>query len=180
MTNDSMKNLRLSIIAALVSSAPTGLGRTAVMKMMFFLQTLRKVPLGYRFSLYAYGPYDKEVLADLATAEAEKRIVSSVVTYSGGSQGYLIKSGERADALRALADRYRDAIDWVVGEFGRRTAGDLEMVGTIIYVDRSQNGHILSLEDLANQVHDIKPHHDVGRIITEATKLRNEGLIQAA
>src|SRR6266849_2595366 len=110
MTDDRTRALRMSILAALAEGAPSGLGRTAVMKLAYFLQALRSVPLSYRFSLYTYGPYDKEVLADLAMAEAEKRVTSTLVTYPSGSQGYEIKAGSRAAVDRELAETYREAI----------------------------------------------------------------------
>ena len=42
-----------------------GLGRTAIMKLIFLLQEGKGLPVGYDFRLYSYGPYDSEVLQDL-------------------------------------------------------------------------------------------------------------------
>src|SRR5262249_12172233 len=54
---------RLATIVALVErSSGKSLGRTAVMKLLYFLSALRGVQLGYRFTLYSYGPFDSEVL----------------------------------------------------------------------------------------------------------------------
>jgi uncharacterized protein YwgA len=170
----------MAVLAALVEAAPAGLGRTAVMKLAYFLQIVRGVPLGYRFSLYTYGPYDKEVLADLAMAEAEKRVTSTLVTYPGGSQGYEIRAGGRAAADRALAEPHRAAIDWAIAEFARRSAADLEMASTIVFADRSRNGEATSLETLVRQVHEIKPHLDAARIGAEAQRLKHAGLLQSA
>jgi hypothetical protein len=43
---------RIALITRLVEKVP-GLGRTALMKYCYFLQTLRRVPLGYSFTLYS-------------------------------------------------------------------------------------------------------------------------------
>ena len=68
---------RLATIAYLCTRAPgEGIGRTAVMKLCYFLQTLKGVPLGYRFTLYSYGPFDSDVLSDLGTAESRKAVSS--------------------------------------------------------------------------------------------------------
>ena len=65
------QNCRLALISTLAERT-TGkpLGRTALIKLCFFLQTMRSVPLGYHFTLYSYGPFDPDVLADLNSAEA--------------------------------------------------------------------------------------------------------------
>jgi hypothetical protein len=34
------------------------------MKCLYFLQTVRRVPLGYHFGLYIDGPFDSDVLSD--------------------------------------------------------------------------------------------------------------------
>jgi hypothetical protein len=36
------------------------------MKCLYFLQTVRRVPLRYHFGLYTYGPFDSDVLIDLS------------------------------------------------------------------------------------------------------------------
>jgi hypothetical protein len=40
---------RIALIADLVRKAPAGFGQTALMKCFYFLQTVRRVPLGYHF-----------------------------------------------------------------------------------------------------------------------------------
>src|SRR5579863_9410428 len=91
---------RLALIPALASQSSNGyIGRTALMKYMYFLQVLRKVPLGYRFTLYSYGPFDSDVLADVETAESLGVLESSVVGYSGG-YGYQIREGRGAEWLQ--------------------------------------------------------------------------------
>ncbi len=56
MTDTSRKALRLSVIEALIAKSKRRLGRTAIIKCLYFLQEAEGVPLGYRFTLYTYGP----------------------------------------------------------------------------------------------------------------------------
>ena len=85
---NKLQDARLAVIAKLATLAPAGyLGRTALMKFCYLLQTVRQVPLGYRFTLYSYGPFDSDVLSDLGTA----------VQYLGG-YGYRIRKSDRAEA----------------------------------------------------------------------------------
>lgn len=95
---------RLAVIASLAQKCDN-LGRTALMKYCYFLQVLRGVPLGYRFSLYSYGPFDSDVLADLDTAESVDGVKSSVVYFQGG-YGYKIEPGARAERLTELGGEF--------------------------------------------------------------------------
>src|SRR5579872_1325193 len=91
---------RLGLLPTLVERASSGhIGRTALMKYMYFLQTLRGVPLGYNFSLYSYGPFDSDVLADLSSAEVLKIVEITPVEFPGG-YGYRIRLGTRAKSAQ--------------------------------------------------------------------------------
>jgi len=50
---------RMGVISSIVKLRP-GLGKTAMMKYIFLLQKVYKVPLGYDFEIYTYGPYASE------------------------------------------------------------------------------------------------------------------------
>jgi len=109
---------------------------------------------------------------------------STVFSYPGG-YGYEIRSGDHADRV---TDRARDelaayegALDWVIEKFGSRSAIDLEMASTIIYVDRAKaaNGAQLSTAEIAARVEEIKPRLERARIEAEAEKLKADGLLIA-
>jgi hypothetical protein len=153
---------RLATLVALVERQPR-LGRTAVMKLCYFLQALRNVPLGYRFTLYSYGPFDQSVLSDLSSAEVLGGIESKTVLYAGG-YGYEISPAARRRSVRGLASdflkRYGPDLDWVVQQFGSFGSADLEILSTIVYVDR-ESAHAKvrqTPDDLAERVHEVKPH----------------------
>jgi len=176
MNNES--RIRAAVITTLAERYPTGnFGRTAVMKLCYFLQTLRHVPLGYRFSLYSYGPFDSEVLADLDYAEALGAISSEVVHFPSGAYGYRISPSGRAthleDMAREFLNEYGDDLDWVIGEFGDLGSGELELASTIIFADRevARRGSRQSLRELVNRVHAVKPHFTESHIEHLANKL---------
>ncbi|HWG47530.1 MAG TPA: hypothetical protein VN688_32505 [Gemmataceae bacterium] len=155
---------RLGLIAALVErAAEQPLGRTALVKLAYLLQTFRRVPLGYDFRLYTYGPFDAEVLNDLAQAQSlqvvEVKIVSNAVGY-----GYDIRPGTNIEWLKRhvaswLAE-HDEALNWVMSEFGHRSASELELIGTILYVDQEnlKQSQRVSVENLIQRVREIKPH----------------------
>ncbi len=112
---------RLSLIPALAERHPDRyIGRTALMKYLYFLQTLRGIPLGYDFSMYSYGPFDAEVLSELGTAESLDLVTSIPVSYAGG-YGYQIRSSSAAEAFKKHSREFLSKIDgdlnWLITEF---------------------------------------------------------------
>jgi len=176
---------RLAMIPTLVENSPNQqIGRTALMKYMYFLQTLRQVPLGYRFTLYSYGPFDSTVLADLSVAESLRAVTSKINLYSGG-YGYEISTDEKSNWLKKRAEkfvsRHEKDVRWVLKKFGKLNSAHLELVSTIIYVDREamERGKKLSLQSLSRQVHEIKPHFNEADIVHFAEGLAKDKLLDA-
>jgi hypothetical protein len=93
MNEETPKGVRLRIMSELAKRSQGGMGRTTLMKLIYFLQTLKGLPLGYRFRLYTYGPFDPKVLDDLKMAEMSGIVRSSVSSYSGG-YGYEIRPAD--------------------------------------------------------------------------------------
>ena len=177
---------RLALIPVFAESAASGyIGRTALMKYMYFLQTLRPVPLDYRFTLYSYGPFDPEVLADLDIAESLGAVESRAVLYPGG-YGHQIRPAANANWLErrhaSFLRKYDSDVRWVVDQFGSLTSSQLELVSTIIYADHEAERwrEKLTLGDLAHRVHEVKPHFSDGQILSFARDLRDRKLIHAA
>lgn len=175
---------RLSLIPILAERQEGRyIGRTALMKYMYFLQTLRNVPLGYHFSMYSYGPFDSDVLSDLSSAEA-MHIVSSVpVSFSGG-YGYRIQASDNAQAAKQESDKFisehEDDVEWLFSKFGGMTSADLELASTIIYVDREFYGERKRFEpeEIVARVREIKPHFSQQQIEKSFDSLfRNELII---
>ena len=116
MLADKLTTTRIAVFVDLIDVTGSEIGRTALMKMCYFLQTLKDVPLGYEFSLYSYGPFDSTVLGDLRAAEDLSAIESSASTFPGGYQ-YLLSTSDNAAQFKKLArpflTEHRAEIDWV-------------------------------------------------------------------
>ena len=174
---------RLGLIPALAERAAAGhIGRTALMKYLYFLQTIRGIPLGYNFSLYSYGPFDSDVLADLSSAEALNVVKVTPVEFAGG-YGYRIQPGERAASAKTAADRfltkYKGDIDWLFSTFGGLNSSQLELASTIVYVD-NELGELKrqqSVADISSRVHEIKPHFTRTEIRKFAEDLLERGVL---
>jgi len=181
--NDSRLN-SVALIAHLVARAPTRLGRTALMKCLFFLKAVKHVPLPYSFGLYTYGPFDSNVLDDLLYAEALGAVRGTLVEYQR-ARGYEYQRGPKIEELekqtREFLSRYEESVDWVLNEFGNRSAIDLEMASTLVYIDRMIKGkkERATIVDLARKVREVKPHLGIDTIEREARSLKQKGLLEA-
>lgn len=185
MTWNELQTDRLALIAYLCTHAQKGsLGRTALMKLFYFLQVLKGVPLGYRFTLYSYGPFDPDVLSDLGTAESFHAVESKLDVYPGG-YGYSIRKGELADkciqAGQTFIGQYSEPIDWVLSEFGSLNSAALELKATIVYVDRESKmkSKTISKQEMVRQVHDVKPHFPEETISASVDTLSGKELLHS-
>ena len=167
------EQLRHSILATCVQRAKRKPGRTAMMKYAYLLQTLQGVPLGYRFRLYNYGPYDEDVLTDVRMATNAGTLKSTLVTYSKG-YGYEFELGEQfekseGNIATAVAD-YEQEINWLMDEFGDESAARLELISTIFFAlcDKTRRRE---KKELVNVVHEIKPHFSKETIDTTIDEL---------
>jgi hypothetical protein len=185
MANMDAQWKRLATITALVATEKSGnLGRTALMKYCYFLKELRGVPLNYHFTLYSYGPFDSDVLADLQYAESLNAVESELEVYSSG-YGYKLKPGPKAEQLqdraRDFISRHEDDIEAVVGDFGGKTASELEMLSTVVYVDREWASirTPVKMKQLVAEVCEVKPHLDKAQISKGARWLNEKGFLKA-
>lgn len=161
MTTRNKELLRTSVLTSIVERCPNPPGRTTLMKFAYILQTVRRVPLGYRFQLYNYGPYDEAVLTDIGQAVSAELLSSKLVTFSGGGYGYEFSAGHAlSSASEQLSEHIRefeDDIDWVVNLFGGESAGRMELISTIVFV-LCENGTLLKKPQIVQRVNEIKPH----------------------
>jgi uncharacterized protein YwgA len=174
---------RITLIGVLCREAPKGsLNRTAVMKCAYFLQTLRAVPLGYDFTLYSYGPYDKDVLDDLDYAEVLGVVESERVEYPGG-YGYRIQATSRLESAKECSSEFlsahEESIQWVLSQFGGMGSADLELAGTVIFVDRESPSRSQTLQDLARRVREVKPHFTEDQVLARARCLQEMTLLRS-
>ncbi len=176
---------KLGAIICLVEQSPEGtLGRTAIVKLLYFLQELRGVPLGYDFRLYTYGPFDADILSDLKTAQSFQALQVRTVIYSSG-YGYDVRIGSKAESVKERAAdwlaEYQPHFDWAVEKFAARTASELELLATIAYVDRelAEHGEPRQLENLAQRVRDVKPRFTESYVLEKCREARQMGLLSA-
>jgi len=156
--------LRLAVLSTLIKDAPAKPGRTMLMKLAYLLQIVKGVPLGYRFELYNYGPYDPTLLSDLSHAVTLKAVRSETVRFQSGYRYEYTTNGKGHDALcREAADsltRYTPDLNWALEKFGNESASRLELITTIIFAEREMQRKRQQrlYDELCKRVKRIKPH----------------------
>ena len=182
---NEVNKARLALLPVLAEHAPAGhIGRTALMKYMYFLQTVRGVPLGYNFSMYSYGPFDSDVLADLSSGEVLNIVSVTPVEFAGG-YGYRITPGPKADlakrsASQFLIDHGKD-LDWLLSVFGKLNSAELELTSTIVYVDRefAKMKQHASISDVATRVNEVKPRFTREQVRGFVEDLLRQGILMS-
>ena len=126
----------ISYVAANAKGSPT-LGKTAMQKLIYLVQELHRVPIGYRFRLYNYGPYSSDLAEDLTYVEFLGGIT---INFDRLQNSYSIKAADASKFLTGKASEFlsgfRSQIDRIIREFGSRKARDLELLATSVYVFR--------------------------------------------
>ena len=181
MATNDQRGLRHSVITDLARKSTRVLGRTALVKLVYLLQEAKGMDLGYQFSLYSYGPFDADVLNDLEHLCAQGVVRQLVQRYPAGF-GYRIEPVDTSPSEEELTtvQRHVKEIDWVITEFGGYSAARLELMTTLLYVDREYGSRQqdLSETELLENVRTIKPKFDQAEVRNTAELLVEKGLLQ--
>ena len=175
---DSLRSILPSVLARELGERSPQFGKTVFMKQAYLLQEVYKVPLGYRFTLYAYGPYSPEVLADLDRAKFRGLIDIDYVEDDGGFRIKLGPVAVETGEVNEVVTRYQCEIGKLVETFGSFPAKDLELRSSITYVwNMMQASDKGDDSDVATLIHELKPHFsepDIQKVIDE---LKENGII---
>lgn len=146
--------------APLTKSKSSFLGRTAIQKIVYFLQR-EGVPMRYSFDLYTYGPFCQEVLFDMDDLQAMGAVKDSSTDPSKYSN-YIV--GEKA---KHLLDRYSEFVQSVrpmakpvVELLAPLKPDTLEAVATLDYVFRyirARGGHGPWKDRVVDRFQEVKP-----------------------
>lgn len=130
-------------------------GKTTIQKLVYLSQVLYKIPLGYRFEPYNYGPYAEELTTDIDNLEYR-----GLIKVDFDNKGYHIglTNTPNPDKAQSEKETYIAQISELVDNWGSIKAKDLELYTTFIYIDRMyyQKCEALTKEDLIKIVGKIK------------------------
>ncbi len=165
---------RKKVIVKMLQENP-GMGKTAVMKTIFMLQQVKHIDLGCEFSIYTYGPYDADVMEDIDELASDGLLSSSVYRYKDYIGYTLSATDSGAKEASDLTDKDAAALKEILNFAGKKSAKELELYSTIIYVEDwyLKNERTTDMTDIIKKVHELKPHFSKG-VIQEACACLSE------
>ena len=152
-------NYEKNIILNVLDKKPN-LGKTSVMKIVYMLQQVKSLNLVYDFTIYTYGPYCSDVTEDLDDLVSKGFITASMYP-SHNYIGYELSIAEKVkENINKLEIDEEDALDDILDFAKDKSAKDLELCSTIIYVDNlyTKNNWDKTNKAIVNKVREIKPH----------------------
>ena len=131
-------------------------GSTHIQKCTFFLQFLFRLPLGYSFVIYHYGPYSFDLEDELAILRWR-----GWLTVEPDRDGYGVhyRIGPAASNRQAgLTEDQEGAVRSAVDYLGSRPVRMLELLATTYYLYKGLDGKRRTVEQAVNAVLALKPH----------------------
>ncbi|RUT34985.1 hypothetical protein EMQ25_03250 [Arsenicitalea aurantiaca] len=138
-----------------------GLGKKAAQKLMHILTSIGKIDTGFEFSFYTYGAFSRE-LASTIDILSNSDVID--VKYNAYDNSYSIKSTDNSAALiENLRHDIRSEADRVWNKFSGKTASELELLSTILFVHDEENIPITH-PDMTTRVKLLKPKYSNSHI----------------
>lgn len=137
-------------------------GETHIQKATYFLQTVARIPLGFSFVLYRFGPFSFDLRDELIEMQADDLLRP----HPQGPYGPTISPTGRSEKIVSkfpvTLGRYGSAIAFVVDALGNRPAAALEQLGMALYLKTAEN--LLDPVRIAGRLCEAKPYvsHDEG------------------
>jgi len=154
----------ISELTKKLSTTSPQFGKTVLQKMVFLLQEVHHVDLGYSFNFYTYGPFAAELLGDLDFAQRVGAVEVLAVGLEVG-HGYKIIPGKKVDEILqrtcSFLKENMSGIDAVVDSFGKKTAKELELLTTIVYLNKevTSNEMTMTESDAVLKIRELKPKY---------------------
>ena len=175
MSSQYNKNIILNIIEQY-----PGLGKTAVMKILYMLQQVKNINLNYDFTIYTYGPYSAEVVEDIDDLIEDSLIDSCAYEYNNYVGYNLNLTTMGKTKLSKLATKDEAKIKDVLSFVEDKHAKDLELLSTIIFIENqyAKNQWTKEQDDIVGKVAEIKPHFNREKISMAYTTLLEKKYIK--
>jgi len=154
-------------------------GHTLLQKLFYFLQHGRDIDLGYRYRLHHFGPYCKELWADLNYLEDVNALS---VKGSPSGFGYNIFPEAKIETLLELVnDEIKEEISELLNFLSHRPVRELECLATTHYVCKEiqefKEDPENSKNNVINGVLALKPHLTEKEVLNSMEILRKKCLI---
>lgn len=145
---------------------PTGrLGKKAIQKYFYLMQSLKGINFGHGFRFYTYGPFSASLAADIDLAS---RFGAISIAYDEVENAYSITSGEKVDHFLRKGEHFlavnRSKIEDIIQNFGGKYAKDLELLATLVFVLTNRKSRSINVSEFVNVTRKLKPQFSEQRI----------------
>jgi len=128
------------------------IGKTIIQKLLFLMETKSDLDFGY--TLYHYGPYSSQVGGYINLAET----LGFIKIKWNPEIGYLIKPLQPdKNLLFDIEEDLNNLLETIVDDYGKFNTSELSIIATAVYIKNKVS--IMSLEELVDAVHRIKPRY---------------------
>ena len=142
MMNFERRRERLGVVALLLREVGGKMARANLMECLYILQSLKRVPLGYRFKLHVYGPYDDSVLDDLFLAR-EWGYIAMKSEKNGTGYRYIVSLTKDGEAFAEYGKvgrthEYKEQIKEIAEFFkNNKNLESFEKYATLVFIVRA-------------------------------------------
>ena len=177
MSDSSVNAALIGVLVEQLRESGNWCGETHVQKAVYFLQTARRVPMGYSFVLYKHGPYSFDLRLDTARLLGRRMLKQepSRPPYGPRLRATTILS-KHVDRHPEAIRRYSEDVARVVQLVGRRGVAELERLSTALYVTVRQDEE--SIASRAARIHELKPHVSVESAAEAVKELDASSILQ--
>lgn len=172
MTSSLEKFAIIAYIAKSVEGKGT-LGKKALQKLVHLSSELSHVQVGYKFTLYTYGPFSRELAGDVDLL-ASMGLIS--MQFNAQRNGYEIKSNLETNNIFERSGSFtsdvKHGIDFVIDKFGGRLAKELELSSMIVFI---LNNELTDVDDdnaVIDKFLEIKPHYQRSEVVSGLKEIR--------
>jgi uncharacterized protein YwgA len=154
--NRLKQDVLLSELTDQLNSRGSWCGETHIQKATYFLQELRKVPLGFDFMLYKHGPFSFDLRDELTAMRADGFLDLHAQWPYGPSLVPTKRSVELRQNYPKTLRKYGTDIQFVCGHLGDKNVAELEKLATALYVYFQNESDSQRIR--AKILHDLKSH----------------------
>jgi len=150
------KTVLLTALADNLRKKGSWCGETHLQKATYFLQALKKVPVGFEFILYKHGPFSFELRDELTAMRAD----GLFDLHSQWPYGPTLISTQKSKRLRQkyskTLQKYQKQLNFVSEQLGKQNVSELEKLATALYIRIEASSK--SESQRAKYLHSLKPH----------------------
>lgn len=122
---------RFAVIRFLVDKLKN-VGKIRIQKLVYFLQWVFQVPLGYDYKMHHYGPYSDELNDDLIVMQLNNQV--EVGADPSGYGYHIILGSEAVATMDEIIGKYSSQMDKCLGALREFEPSQLEVLSTLHFV----------------------------------------------